>query len=243
MSEHGYCVGFRPVKVSADAARSTGSPYLEGEPVPVRFSDTVPGGIEGVRPSVGDETVFDTEGAAEAAARELLARNDLRRRVERGFIKGLAASLRPVSIGGGELGGWCVIDRSALVAAREAEAKMREAKTRARVAEAEAKADKARAEADHIRQELAAQEPTPTGAPGGEWVRHAGEGGIQERRKKDGSIVYRARKAGKISPSFITLEAAIEWRDSGGLPPEPEPVPAPARVVTVVDPETLGLPT
>ena len=75
----------------------------------------------------------------------------------------------------------------------------------------------------------------------GEWVRHSSEGRIQERRKADGTVVYRARKDGKVSNSYPTLEGAIRWRDD--LPAQTQTA-TPARApVGVVDPEALGLPT
>ena len=79
-------------------------------------------------------------------------------------------------------------------------------------------------------------------SPSGEWVRHDAEAGIQQRGKRDGSIVYRRRTtvAGKTaSPSYPTLEEAVAWEPRS----QPAQTPGPLRVgVGAVDPDELGLP-
>jgi hypothetical protein len=53
--------------------------------------------------------------------------------------------------------------------------------------------------------ESAVGNPTPT-----DWS-SAGEVGLQERRLASGEVKYRKRAAGKVSPSFTSLEDAKAW--------------------------------
>jgi hypothetical protein len=59
----------------------------------------------------------------------------------------------------------------------------------------------------------AAAEPAAPTSRASDWQGTA-EKGVQVRRRADGTVVYRARRDGKASPTFETLQEAREWRQS-----------------------------
>lgn len=78
------------------------------------------------------------------------------------------------------------------------------------LAVAKRKAEESAAEAAALEAELSASKPVSRG----DW--HApDEQQVQQRVRADGSKVFRARVAGRISPSFDTIEQAVAWRDQG----------------------------
>ncbi len=177
--------------------------------------------------------MFASEQEARDAVRALQNRNAARAKIERGLNAGVANGL----------GGAHYLPHADLVAQADEESKLREEKIKARLALAEERAAKQQAEADKIRAELP-DAPKMVDTPSGEWVRHSEATGIQQRGKRDGSIVYRRRTtvAGKTltSPSCPTLEEAVA-REPGDQPAQ---TPEPLRVgVGVVDPDDFGLPT
>ena len=67
-----------------------------------------------------------------------------------------------------------------------------------------------RAAEDKIR---AATQVPPAAAS--DWHKHPAEAQIQTRTRSDDSVAFRARVAGKVSPTFDSVEQAITWRDQG----------------------------
>jgi len=70
------------------------------------------------------------------------------------------------------------------------------------------KADAAAADAAAIEAGLIASKPAPSSS---DWT-GTHEPRVQSRQRADGSVVYRRRSGGKVSPSFDNIEAARRWR-------------------------------
>jgi hypothetical protein len=210
--------------VSMTAALDTGS-FWVSEPGDPLIID--PERIYVRRVGRRDEpTVFESREEAERIMERLLAQVDavLRRSgsgVDVGWAAGLLAHPNDPT-----KRGYLIEDYAGWLAVKEMDEDFR----RRRQAEAEAEADErvraAAAQADAIRAERGTLAPAEASIAS-EWHAH-GEPLIQQRRRKDGSVVYRARRAGATSPSFDTLQAARDWRDR--LPDAPphrgEPDPA-----------------
>ena len=80
--------------------------------------------------------------------------------------------------------------------------------TEVELAVARRKAEAAAADAAALETGLVASKPQPSSS---DWS-GTHEPGVQSRRKADGTTVFRGRSAGKVSPSFDTIDAARRWR-------------------------------
>jgi hypothetical protein len=73
---------------------------------------------------------------------------------------------------------------------------------------------KAREAAEALERARAEQERTTPDAPGrSDWHKHPTEPQVQQRIRSDDSKVFRARVAGRVSPTFETVAEAVQSRD------------------------------
>ena len=189
----------------------------EGEWSPVHFCDSDIGWQLASETPPCAPTPFDTKQEAEAKLRQVLHRQEVlaaatHTAVSPFFRQARVAPATALQIKT-DFAAEVEIERRAakLGLLREQEEQARARREAEENELAQIRAD-AKADLERLRQE----------AGGTDWGALGGQPKIQSRRRRDGSECFRARVSGNVSPTYGSVDEAIQWRD------EHEHVPSPA---------------
>jgi hypothetical protein len=209
MSAEGYIVLLLRPGLSADSAARGNSPYVVKSKDPLVVDAEAPAVFVANAAQGQEPTIFANEEEAQKTVENIVNRVRAIQRVgqQTGQWRdiGAASLLIPQRYGGSEeVGGFEVVESSYWTDERDEEQKLHAAAELEEVAEAERRAQEAAEAAEQARSNA---NVSP------DW-RGMSVPYIQERTVKDGSKRYRARKAGRTSPTFENVADALEWRDA-----------------------------